>query len=175
MDTPTSPRIQRRVALRAGLVTILLFLAAIVGSGCSGIVMEPTADTQTTGPMPFSGYAMAAGDTLFLQAQATSGAWETIQTFTASARPTYVGGVTGYYWQITANPTTVAARFKRPTSTPHQAVVFMRVQSQNSRFPQAETHSGNSQNPSPVADTLLEMIWGEYRTSDSIIRVRIPN
>lgn len=176
MNTPVSNRIERHNSQRGGLAAVVLLLAAILGSACSGVVMEPEADAVVSGVVPFSGYALQRGDTLALQAQSTTnGAWETIQTVTASNRPTYEDGVAGYFWQFSMNPTLVAARFKRPTGTAHQAVVFFRIQSQTSTLPPAETHmmrGGNAVSPtgSNIAD-----LWARYKTSDSLLRIRIPN
>lgn len=94
---------------RAALLGIALGL--IVLGACNGIVVEPIDQTAASGVVKFWGYAGTPNEQVRLEAQSTT--WEQLGTAFSSLTPTYAGGYTGYYFEVSYNAVAIPSRFRK--------------------------------------------------------------
>jgi len=127
--------------------------------------MAPSSNAGANGPTLFWGYALQANQSMRLEAQRLDGTWVEVARGTAVARPTYAGTRTGYYWELTGDPKTIASQFRRPSGGTY--TVFYRITSPN--LSPAETQSCS---PSPSATGDFDQLWSACKT-DGVIRLTV--
>lgn len=165
--------LHHRLCIRPALLLIscasrLSLATAIMLSACTGIVVQPHDSEFVTGTTKFWGYAMQPEQEVHLQAQTTQGQWESVGVTTSLDVPTHAGTQTGYYYELSYDPTTIAARFRRPSDG--ETVVLFRIKSPDMEV--AETrHSARTGDPPSGVESYLERTWEMFQ-GDGILRIR---
>jgi hypothetical protein len=152
----------------SALCTRSLLLALTLLGACTGIVVEPDDDQTVTGMTKFWGYSAVPDQEVHLEAQNTQGQWESVAVVTSLDVPTYTGTKTGYYYEISYDPTVIAARFRRPSDG--RTLVLFRVKSPDMEVAETRHSERTGSDPSGI-ESYLERTWEAFQ-GDGILRIR---
>lgn len=155
-------------------VQILIVLVALAASACTGIVIQPVSETSVNGSTVFWGYALEPGQTIALEAQHLNGNWLPVATTVSVTTPTATGGNSGYYFAVSYDPRTLGSTFRRTSPVAGRKRVFLRLKSDGRDPADTRSYQSNGTNPGPGSSNLMQA-WASFRTSDSILRLDIPN
>jgi hypothetical protein len=151
---------------------LLPLVASIALSACTGIVIEPKDGANADGVTKFWGYAPTPGQAQHLEAQNTSGTWESLVVRNSVEQPTHAATTTGYYYEISYNPLTAPARFKRPGQFPGWTTVHFRVVSPG--LPVAEIRCNGPLTTPPALESNLARAWAALDCG-TVIHVNFQN
>jgi hypothetical protein len=153
--------------VRAALAALVL-VAALLGTGCAAIVVEPTDESATTGAVKFWGYTLSPGEPVRLEAQSTS--WELLASATSSSSATHSAGSTGYYFEVWYYPPTIASRFRK---TSPYAGYFRAVFRLSAAGGVASTRQWAQNTVQTSAESWLHRFWLQHTTSTGNLRIDV--
>jgi hypothetical protein len=154
-------------------IALLLLLLAALGSGCQATVIEPVDESGSyQSNIRFWGYSASPGETVSVEAQNSSSAWEALVTTTSSLVPTHTAGHTGYMFEAWYYGPTLPTRFRR--TSPFASSGYWRTNFRimtNGTAGAARLYQANGSNS--TSTSWFEEYWFEHKASSSVIRVDV--
>lgn len=155
-------------------ISLLLLLLLGLGGGCQGTLLEPVDESSyAASNIRFWGYGPAPSDVVNIQAQNTSGVWETLTTTTSSSVPTYTAGNTGYVFETWYYGPSIPTRFRFASQygSPWWRTNFRVVTSATNTIAAIRQYQANGTNS--TSTNWFEEYWYEHKASGTTIRVDV--